>query len=265
MSAANNNYDNWNEDSQARRKGRGVHGGIYAGHGDPHHHVIGGIIVLGLGVLFLLQNLGVFYVHNIWQFWPVIMIAVGISHFFRAYDFQKKIRGAIIIGIGMIFLATSMGYLPWTMLWPFVLICAGVGMLARGFGGRFWDRPGSSIDDASAISDNVFREDVVFGGINRKIRAQDFQGGSASAVFGGVEIDLRGSSTTRDEIYIEANAVFGGVELKVPDTWEVVVRGTGMLGGYEDKTYPAPPIGDTKRPRLIIRGSAIFGGVTVRN
>ena len=56
-----------------------------------------------------------------------------------------------------------------------------------------------------------------------------------------------------------------GVELKVPDTWEVMVRGAGVLGGYDDKTHPAPAVEGVKRPKLIIRGEAVFGGVSVRN
>jgi predicted membrane protein len=263
-----NNYSDWNED-RARRTSRGVHSGIYAGHGEHHHHMVMGIIVLGLGVLFLLQNLGYFYIHNIWQFWPVILIAVGVSHILQAFALRSKIWGAVIAGVGVLFLARNLGYLPWNvwhLIWPLAIICAGLNMLLRGFsGGRPWDGPRSSIHDASTISDNFFREDVVFGGINRKIQAQDFQGGSASAVFGGIEIDLRGSATTKDEIYIEASAIFGGVELKVPYTWDVIVRGSGLLGGYDDKTDPSPAIGDAKRPRLIIRGSAVFGGVSIRN
>ncbi len=37
--------------------------------------------------------------------------------------------------------------------------------------------------------------------------SQNFQGGEAFALFGGVEIDLRKSATTSDEILIEANAI----------------------------------------------------------
>jgi hypothetical protein len=50
----------------------------------------------------------------------------------------------------------------------------------------------------------------------------------------------------------------------VPETWEVVIRGTGVFGGYEDKTFP-PRSADVKPPRLIVSGGAVFGGVTVRN
>jgi hypothetical protein len=269
MNEPNNNFNNSDEDRETQNKSRCAHGGIYAEHGWPQHHIIFGVILLGLGVLFLLQNLGIFFIRNIWQFWPVILIGMGISHILQSLNLHGKLWGTMIAGMGGIFLARNLGYLPWNvwhLLWPFVLICVGVGMLLRGFDGAYpGAKPGASIDNDATISDNTFKQDVVFGGVNRRIQAQDFQGGSASAVFGGIELDLRGSTTTRDEMYIEANAVFGGVELKVPYTWDVLVRGTAMLGGYDDKTHPGPAIDGAKRPRLIIRGSAIFGGVSVRN
>jgi hypothetical protein len=51
----------------------------------------------------------------------------------------------------------------------------------------------------------------------------------------------------------------------VPDTWDVIVRGSSILGGFEDKTHRTPAPEGVKRPRLVIRGSAVFGGVVVKN
>ena len=84
------------------------------------------------------------------------------------------------------------------------------------------------------------------------------------AIFGGIELDLRGATTTLEELEIEANAVFGGIELIVPDTWDITVRGSGVLGGYVDKTHRVPTTIGVKRPHLTIRGGAVFGGVTVK-
>jgi len=43
------------------------------------------------------------------------------------------------------------------------------------------------------------------------------------------------------------------------------VSGAGILGGYEDKTHPAIGSENSKRPKLLVRGEAVFGGVTVGN
>jgi predicted membrane protein len=259
------NYGNhWNKD----RKKPGAHGGIYAGHGDSHSHVVFGIIILLLGGIFLLQNLGVFYYRDLFHYWPVILIGVGIARILDWRDSANNFIGVIIAGVGAAFLAHSLGYLPWNiwrLLWPIALIGGGAVLLLRGIDSRREYSIDSPEQNSSTISDNILREEVIFGGINRKIYSKDFQGGRANAIFGGIEIDLRGAGITKDEIHIEANAIFGGIEIMLPDSWESSVRGTGIMGGFEDKTYPAPVAGDVKRPRVIIHGSAIFGGVTVRN
>ena len=57
--------------------------------------------------------------------------------------------------------------------------------------------------------------------------------------------------------------MFGGIDIRVPETWQVVVRGAGIFGGYEDKTWRAGA-SDEKKPRLIVSGFAVFGGVVVK-
>ncbi len=276
MSGSYNNSNDWREELKRKREeqrqkhmARFSHGGIYAGHGSSHSHLVMGIIVLLVGVLFLLENLGFFYVGDIFRFWPVILIGLGIARILDGRGLHGMLWGLIVGGVGVVLLTNSLGYIPWNLwrlLWPALLILLGVLILARGFDrhGK-WTGPQTFVDDTSTISDNVLKEEVVFGGIHRKVTSQDFQGGDATAIFGGIEVDLRGAAITKDVIDIEADAIFGGVELMVPDTWDVVVRGTGILGGYEDKTHPAPLPEGGKHPRLVIRGSAIFGGVTVRN
>lgn len=276
MDNSHNNYEDWREEKRrwreerrAQRSSRFSHSGIYTGHTGSHGHIVMGIIVLSIGVLFLLENLGYFYIGNIWQFWPVILIAVGIGRILDSRSLHSVVWGAIVGGVGAILLSDNLGYLPWPLwhfFWPAMLILWGALILLKGF-----ERRGVLLGSAtfanntSTTSNNVLNEVVVFGGIRRKIEATDFQGGVAKAVFGGIELDLRSATTTKELIAIEANAVFGGIELKVPDTWDVTVSGAGILGGYEDKTHPAIGTENTKRPRLLVRGEAVFGGVTVGN
>jgi len=115
----------------------------------------------------------------------------------------------------------------------------------------------------SSGTQHVLDEHAVFGGIQRRVDSQEFEGGEVHAIFGGVHLDLRGAGTKKDEITIEMNAIFGGVELLVPDNWDVTVRGEAVFGGFEDKTMRRSDPATGKRPHLVITGSAIFGGVTV--
>jgi len=44
---------------------------------DRHGMVIGGIIVLGIGVIFLLSNLDI--IPHVGKMWPLILVVVGIA------------------------------------------------------------------------------------------------------------------------------------------------------------------------------------------
>lgn len=43
---------------------------------------MGGIVLILIGVLFLLDNFGIDLWDNLWRFWPVILIAAGVAMLF---------------------------------------------------------------------------------------------------------------------------------------------------------------------------------------
>ena len=49
----------------------------------PSRVPVGAFILIGLGVLFLLDELGVLHMHNLWRFWPLVLIALGIRVLMR--------------------------------------------------------------------------------------------------------------------------------------------------------------------------------------
>ena len=57
-------------------------------------------------------------------------------------------------------------------------------------------------------------------------------------------------------------AFWGGIEIRVPEDWEVQVKGTAILGGYGDETRTIEGDG---RKVLVVTGTAIMGGVEIKN
>ena len=49
----------------------------------PSRVPVGAFILIGLGVLFLLDEIGVLHMHNLWRFWPLVLIAIGIRILMR--------------------------------------------------------------------------------------------------------------------------------------------------------------------------------------
>jgi hypothetical protein len=50
----------------------------------PQNVPIGAIILIAVGAIFLMQNIGLFHFHWIGKLWPLILIALGIRIFMRA-------------------------------------------------------------------------------------------------------------------------------------------------------------------------------------
>ena len=241
---------------QARRAGRrsGAQGSQFMG-----------VILIIIGALYLGSNLGWIPQMNFRDLWPLILIAVGISDLARYRSGRFPFFGVVMTTVGSVLLLRNFDLLPrdvWRYIWPSLLILWGASMLFLRSG---MHRPSQWGDlGATATSANVLHEFVTFGGVRRKVQSQAFEGGSAYATFGGVELDLREAATTKEEVVIEAFAKFGGIEIRVPDAWDVTVNGTGVFGAFQDETNARPAPGST-RPRLVVTGEAIFGGVTVKN
>ncbi|MBX9362038.1 DUF1707 domain-containing protein [Streptomyces sp. WAC04114] len=82
------------------------------------------------------------------------------------------------------------------------------------------------------------------------------------AFWGGGEIDLREANFADREVEINAIAIMGGVDVIVPPGVEVVVRGIGIMGGFDQREEGVP--GEPGAPRVIVTGFALWGGVGVQ-
>ncbi|MFG2805247.1 DUF1707 SHOCT-like domain-containing protein [Streptomyces massasporeus] len=82
------------------------------------------------------------------------------------------------------------------------------------------------------------------------------------AFWGGGEIDLREANFADREVEINAVAIMGGVDVIVPPGVEVVVRGIGIMGGFDHREEGVP--GEPGAPRVIVTGFALWGGVGVQ-
>jgi predicted membrane protein len=226
--------------------------------------LIPAIVLIAVGALFLLSNLHIFFIRDWLQYWPAILVAVGVVKLVDSQDNGGRVAGGILVGVGGLLLARSLGYIEVGIreLWPLVLIGVGVLMLFQRTGEWHWQFP-SGVSDS--VTGNTLRETAVFGGGKRNVTATDFKGGKIDAVFGGFEIDLRRAAIEGDSASLELNAVFGGIEVRIPESWSVVAKGAGVFGGFVDSTtQPDPRIYPVVK-RLVVRGAAVFGGVELKN
>ncbi|MFF0202200.1 DUF1707 domain-containing protein [Streptomyces sp. NPDC005017] len=102
---------------------------------------------------------------------------------------------------------------------------------------------------------------AIMGGFQRKGRWTVPRRFTAFTFWGGGEIDLREADFADGEVEIRCVAIMGGVQVTVPSGVEVVVRGVGVMGGFDHSEEGVP--GDPGAPRVVITGFAFWGGVGV--
>jgi len=241
----------------------------HCGKRGPAQGVVFAVVIITIGSLLFLDNIGLFHFSDIWRFWPVALIALGVSKLFDCRGVGGRVWACMWILVGTAFLLDHFGmwHVSWNTIWPLALIAFGITMLYNALE-RHRVPEGLIVKTTEGTSEeNSLREWATFAGIKRRLDTPDFRGGEMIAVFGGIEIDLRRAAIApgNREVVVDANATFGGIELRVPENWIVVMRGMGIFGGYEDKTIPPREADRSTAPRLVIRGYAIFGGVSVQN
>jgi hypothetical protein len=260
---------NWEARRQRRDERRAAGFGPH-----PMGGMVFGLAMIAGGVLFLLRNAGLVDFRSIWQFWPLFPLFMGLTRLIQPRGRHDMTSGAFLTAVGGFWLLWTLRIFRsdvWNWIWPFVLIALGVMMLLRrqmpwstwtpGASGAADSWPASPTD---SNADTIFSESF-FGGAKRRITSQAFQGGHVSVLFGGAEIDLRNAGMAKPTVALHLEATFGGVVVSVPPHWNVDLQVSGIFGGSEDQTLH--PVNDPANvaPTLFVTGTAVFGGVTVRN
>jgi hypothetical protein len=102
---------------------------------------------------------------------------------------------------------------------------------------------------------------AIFGGVTRTGRWRVRKKIQAFALFGGMDLDLRDAVFEAHVVEIAGFWCFGGLDMKVPEGIDVRDQTAGIFGGTDVHDIGDPVPG---APTLVIKGVALFGGVSVR-
>lgn len=100
------------------------------------HIVIGSFLVLA-GAALLLENVGVIDIGPVWQFWPLILIGLGIARMRGASTRNDQGAGLWLILLGLWFAVSifHIGGLTFHDTWPALFIVIGVSMVWKSLPG----------------------------------------------------------------------------------------------------------------------------------
>lgn len=240
-----------------------------------------GLVVLAIGVVFLLRNVGLAIPHWVIS-WPMLFIVIGLLiGYKRNWDGGGWIAMVLIGGFFMVSSITDYNFKKYYLAVSFMAL--GLWLIfkpkseKKAKWKKRWEKKTADFTEVNKVEDiidaqtNTGDQDSevldsvnVFGGSHQTVYSKNFKGGEVVAVFGGCDLNLT-QSDFKDTIIIEVVAVFGGVKIIVPPGWELKSEVTAIFGGMDDKRGVAPMVIDGQRKVLIIRGVALFGGVDIRN
>ena len=242
--------------------------------------LIVGLAVLIVGVILLLNNLGVgieIEVREVLRLWPVIPLILGLNWLFLSFGSSEGAEGKkvffswgqfstalIAIAIGVIFLGRNLGLFEvdtsmfFNLLFPVILILIGFNLLRgraqnSGSGGRFTFMGGANVGGAEPWK---------------------LEGGSYFAFMGGIEMDLTKAEVPEGETVLDLTAIMGGIEVKIPRDMAVIYEGSAVLGGVSFKDQEdggiiagrkiEQNIDQSNGRRVRIQARAILGGVEIK-
>lgn len=239
-----------------------------------------GLAVLTVGVLLLLNNLGIgieIEIRQVLRLWPVIFLILGINWLILSFgstaseagrkvffSWGQFLTALVFIAFGAVFLGRNLGLFKvdlsiiFNLLWPVILILVGFSLLRGrsqngGSGGRL----------------------VVMGGT--KVGAEQpwkLESGSYFALMGSIEIDLTAAEIEAGETLLDLTAIMGGIEVRIPSDLAVIYDGSAILGGVTFKDQEDGGIVGGRRVEqniasdadkiVRIQARAIMGGVEIK-
>lgn len=221
------------------------------------NNIIWGIVLVIVGILFTLNALEItnfdMFFDGWWTLFIIIPCTVGL------FTEREKMGNLIGIAIGVALLLGCQEIVSFSKIWkialPVFILIIGLKML---FSATFGAKTKDTITKLKEESGNKKKACAAFSGCDMNFGGQVFEGAEITAVFGGVECDLRNAIIEKDCV-IETVAVFGGVDILVSENVNVKVNSQCIFGGISNKTSS-----HKDAPTIYISGVCVFGGVEIK-
>jgi hypothetical protein len=223
--------------------------------------VLWGLLFIGIGIG-LIGNVIELWDYKIffdgwWTLFLIIPALISlVQNGFKAFNL-------ILLSVGVLFLLERQQIIPDGVIAksivPALFIVVGILILSKIF------KKNSSTGDHSFIKFNAGSESrpdylAIFSGNKVKNISKALSGGSATAIFGGNEIDLSEALLSGDMTFT-VTSIFGGNDIRAPLTAKVEMRGIPILGGNENN---AQSCADPNAHTITFICTSIFGGTEIK-
>ncbi|HXA01788.1 MAG TPA: hypothetical protein VNW99_07370 [Cytophagaceae bacterium] len=240
--------------------------------------IIGGLLVVSIGVLFLLKELGMEI--PFWLFsWKMLLIVLGLFTILK--NRFKSAWGLTLMITGGAFIAAD--FYPevniTSLFFPVLIIIAGLFIIFKPRHkhhdhwnkwkrqcqyNKKWSGHHPYYPETENSNDDFISAYVYMGSLKKSIVSKTFKGGKLKSHFGGVELNLS-QADFEGQVILEIDQMFGGLELIVPANWEVKSELVAGFSSVEDNRRMQSAVNGETPKILLLRGTNYFGGIEIKN
>ena len=220
-------------------------------------NLLWGFVFIIIGVVFGLNALEITDINIFFDgWWTLFIIVPCFIGLFKDDDKSSNLIGLII---GLCLLLGCQDIIEFAIIWklmiPAILVMIGLSFI-------FKDTLNSKVNkEIKKLNKNETKEYCAcFSGQKIDFTKEEFTGCSLSAVFGGIECDLK-KSIIKEDTVINASSIFGEITIYVPEDINVKISSTSIFGEVSDKRKNKTT--DAK-DTIYINATSMFGGVEIK-
>ncbi|MGK9368514.1 LiaF transmembrane domain-containing protein [Melioribacter sp. Ez-97] len=184
-----------------------------------------GIVFLAIGIFGIVSRIvNPFFVLRFRDFWPVIIIIIGLFIILKRNGHHSKREEAEE---------------------------------------ESQDAETETKDFVYTENEDFINEECILTSANKVIRSENFSGGKINIIMGSLQLNFDNSKLAEGAVTLDVSCIMGGCTLFVPKNWKVISNITSVFGGFDDKRYVMPGAEENQEGLLILKGSVVFGGCEV--
>lgn len=222
-------------------------------------NVLWGIVLIVVGLIIGGNALGITNINIFFDGWWTLFIIVPC--FIGLFKENEKTGNVIGLLIGIALFLGCQDIINFDLIWklvlPTVLVIIGLSIIFKDtLGGKVNEEIKKLNEKRSGANTYC----ATFSGQKVKFDKEPFTGADLTAVFGGVECDLR-NAIIESDVVINVSSIFGGIDILVPSNVKIKTKSTSIFGGVENKSNTN---GEENTHTIYVNGTAIFGGVEIK-
>ena len=220
--------------------------------------ILWGIVFIVIGIIVLLNTLNVTHINIFFDGWWALFIIV--PSFIGIIKDDNKLVSAFICLLGIALLLAAQGIMNFGIIMkcalPLLLIVIGFNILFKDIIGNKLNQEIKKVNEKNGNKDGE-EHYATFSGQKLDYVNEEFKGAELNAIFGGIDLNLKGA-IIKEDVIINACAVFGGIDIIAPEG--VKVKSNSIFGGVSNKVENKKE----GQPTIYITALCMFGGVDVK-